>query len=67
MKKMQDIANLSEAELNAKLKELKQERLNLRIQQQSGQLERPSRLNEIRKMIARMKTKLTQLRLKAAV
>jgi large subunit ribosomal protein L29 len=39
---------------------LKQEALNLRIQQQSGQLENPARLTQIRKEIARIETIITE-------
>jgi len=58
--KIEDIHGMSDAELQNKAQDLRQERLNLRIQQQSGQLERPSRLNEIRKSIARIETVRTQ-------
>lgn len=58
--KIKDIRNLNEDELRAKERELRQEALNLHIQQQSGQLEKPSRLNEIRKTIARIQTVLNQ-------
>lgn len=58
--KIKDIRNLGADELKAKEMELRQEMLNLRIQQQSGQLEKPSRLNEIRKTIARIQTVLNQ-------
>ncbi|MFH1067031.1 MAG: 50S ribosomal protein L29 [bacterium] len=57
--KIKDLRVLSENELQAKEKELRQERLHLRIQQQSGQLEKPSRMKEIRKTIARIQTLLT--------
>lgn len=61
--KISEVKALSEAELRQKTQELKQERLNLRIQQQSGQLERPSRLHEIRKTIARIETVLSEKRI----
>ncbi len=54
--KIKDIRALSDEELKAKERDLRQEMLNLRIQQQGGQLEKPSRLNEIRKTIARIQT-----------
>ncbi|MDR1191039.1 MAG: 50S ribosomal protein L29 [Verrucomicrobiales bacterium] len=63
--KIADVKALSDAELHTRIAELKQEKLNLRIQQQSGRLERPSRLTEIRKTIARIQTVLTQRRLSA--
>lgn len=58
--KIKDIRALSDEELKAKERDLRQEMLNLRIQQQGGQLEKPSRLNEIRKTIARIQTVLNQ-------
>ena len=58
--KIKDIRNLNVDELKAKERELRQEALNLHIQQLSGQLEKPSRLNEIRKTIARIQTILNQ-------
>lgn len=64
--KIKDLKVLSENELQAKEKELRQERLHLRIQQQSGQLEKPSRLKEIRKTIARIQTLLTSKKISKA-
>ncbi len=54
--KITEVRNLTDKEKDLRLKELKQESLNLRIQQQTGALERPSRLKDIRKTIARIKT-----------
>lgn len=62
-----EVIILSDQELVTKVQDLKQERLNLRIQQQSGQLERPSRLKEIRKTIARIETAASARRIKASV
>jgi large subunit ribosomal protein L29 len=39
---------------------LRQESLHLRLQQQSGQLEQPSRLRLLRRDIARLEALLTQ-------
>ena len=64
--KIADVKALSDSELHTRIAELKQEKLNLRIQQQSGRLERPSRLTEIRKSIARIQTTLTARKLEAA-
>jgi len=56
----------AEAELAAKARELRQELFNLRLQQSSSQrLERPSRLREVRRDIARMETLLRQRQLEA--
>ena len=40
--------------------ERKQELFNLRFQQATGSLEKPSRINELRKLVARMKTILRE-------
>jgi large subunit ribosomal protein L29 len=58
--KIDEIKAMSDAEMRAKIQDMKHESLNLRIQQQSGQLERPSRLREIRRTIARIQTVLNQ-------
>jgi large subunit ribosomal protein L29 len=53
-------------ELLAQSRDLRQEMFNLRLQQASGQLEKPSRLRTLRRDVARIETQLTQLRKKAA-
>ena len=58
--KMKEITELSMDELLTKRRDLRQERLHLRLQQQSGQLEQPSRLRLLRRDIARLETVLTQ-------
>jgi large subunit ribosomal protein L29 len=47
-------------ELLTKRRDLRQESLHLRLQQQSGQLEQPSRLRLLRRDIARLETVLSQ-------
>lgn len=54
--KVNDIRNLSAAELNTKVSELKEELFNLRFQLATGQLENPMRIREVKKTIARVKT-----------
>ena len=54
--KANEIKNLSDAELNAKLAELKTELFNLRFRHASGQLENPMRINLVKKDIARVNT-----------
>jgi large subunit ribosomal protein L29 len=56
--KMKEITELSGDELLTKRRDLRQERLHLRLQQQSGQLEQPSRLRLLRRDIARIETEL---------
>jgi len=53
-------------ELQAKGRDMRQELFNLRLQQASSQLEKPSRMRELRKSIARVETQLSVLRNKAA-
>ena len=58
--KMKEITELSTDELLTKRRDLRQEGLHLRLQQQSGQLEQPSRLRLLRRDIARLEAMLTQ-------
>jgi large subunit ribosomal protein L29 len=53
-------------ELSALSRELRQEIFNLRLQQASSQLEKPARLRTLRKDVARVETRISQLRKKAA-
>lgn len=64
--KIKELRESTVEELSARRRDLKQEALNLRIQQQSGQLENPSRLKLIRREIARIETIITD-RSRAAV
>ena len=47
-------------ELLTKKRDLRQESLHLRLQQQSGQLEQPSRMRLLRRDVARVETVLTE-------
>ncbi|MDQ3623680.1 MAG: 50S ribosomal protein L29 [Verrucomicrobiota bacterium] len=58
--KISEIRELSPAELQARKRELKEEVFHLRLQQQSGQLDKPSQLRTLRREIARLETVLTQ-------
>ena len=51
-----EIRELSNEEILSKIEESKEELFNLRFQQATGSLEKPSRINELRKLVARMKT-----------
>lgn len=64
--KMSDLKDDSVAELTAKSRDMKQEMFNLRLQQASGQLEKPSRLRKLRKDVARIETQISVLRNKKA-
>lgn len=58
--KIKEIRDLSVAELLTRKRDLRQETFNLRLQQQSGQLEKPSQIKAIRREVARIETVLTQ-------
>lgn len=58
--KIKELRELSIDELAAKRSEMRHEMLNLRIQQQSGQLENPSRIKSLRRDVARIETILTE-------
>ena len=58
--KVNEIRQLSTEEINDKLVETKQELFNLRFQQATGNLEKPSRIRELRHTVARMKTVLKE-------
>ena len=53
--KTKELRELTTEELVKKIEELKEELFNLRFQSASGSLEKPSRIKEIRKTIARIK------------
>ena len=58
--KVKEIRELTTEQIVAKIKESKEELFNLRFQQATGNLEKPSRINELRKLVARMKTVLRE-------
>lgn len=58
--KIKEIIEMSTDELLTKRRDLRQERLHLRLQQQSGQLEQPSRLRLLRRDVARIETVLSK-------
>jgi large subunit ribosomal protein L29 len=64
--KMPDLKDMTLVELAAKGRDLRQELFNLRLQQASAQLEKPGRLRSLRKDVARIETRMSQLRNKAA-
>ena len=57
--KIQDLRVKSDDQLSADLAELKREAFNLRFQAATGQLEKASRVKEVRRTIARIKTEQT--------
>ena len=58
--KMKELSELAMDELLTKRRDLRQESLHLRLQQQSGQLEQPSRLRLLRRDLARIETELSK-------
>ncbi len=64
--KIEDMRVKSDDQLSADLGELKREAFNLRFQAATNQLERPARIKEVRRDIARIKTLQAQ-RVSAAV
>jgi large subunit ribosomal protein L29 len=63
--KFKEISEMSTEELQTKKRDMRQESLHLRLQQQSGQLEQPSRLRLLRRDVARIETILTERTTKA--
>ena len=64
--KRKEIQEKTEAELLADGRNLRHDIFNLRLQQASAQLEKPGRLRTLRRDIARIETRISQLRNKAA-
>jgi large subunit ribosomal protein L29 len=66
---MADIADLrtkTDDQLTAELTELKREQYNLRFQAATNQLEAPSRIRQVRRTIAQIKTLQSERAAKAA-
>jgi large subunit ribosomal protein L29 len=61
--KVKDIRECSIDELAVRLRDLKQESLNLRLQRATGQLENPARIRIVRRETARILTILTDRKL----
>lgn len=53
---IKEIRNLSTEEIMKKIESNKEELFNLRFSQATGNLEKPSRIRELRREVARMKT-----------
>ena len=64
--KMSELKDFTQTELTAKSRDLRQELFNLRLQKASAQLEKPAQLRLLRRDIARVETRISQLRQKAA-
>lgn len=57
---LKDIRKMSVEEINKKIVDLKEELFNLKFQAALGNIEKPARMNEIKRTIARLKTVLTE-------
>ncbi len=64
--KMSEMKDLTLTELAAKGRDLRQEMFNMRLQQAGSQLEKPARLRTLRRDIARIETRMSQIQNKAA-
>ena len=64
--KVNEMRNLTTEEIVAKIKEAKEELFNLRFQQATGNLEKPSKIRELRHQVARLKTVLRERELAEA-
>lgn len=58
--KASKIRELTDAELNKKVSDYKEELFNLRFQLATGQLDNPMRIRDVKRNIARCKTVLRQ-------
>ena len=56
-----DVKTLDIAGLKSELIELRREQFNLRMQRGTGQLANPARFKVVRRQIARIKTRMTEL------
>ncbi|MEZ6022052.1 MAG: 50S ribosomal protein L29 [Hyphomonadaceae bacterium] len=59
-KEMGDLRGGDAAKVADELADLKKEQFNLRFQQATGQLEKSSRMRDVRRMVARAKTVLRE-------
>ncbi len=57
---VKELRTLSNEELVAKIKESKKELFDLRLKQSTGSLDKPSKIRELRKNVARMQTILKE-------
>ncbi len=60
MAKIDDLKTRTDDQLNEQLGDLKREQFNLRFQAATNQLEKPSRIREVRRTIAQIKTLQTE-------
>ena len=65
--KADEIRALTDKKIQAQLDETREELMNLRFQQSTGELSDTSRLREIKRLIARLETIIRERELEAAV
>lgn len=58
--KIKDLKEMTLQELESRLNEIHEEQFKLKFQKGSGQLENPSRIKDLRKDVARIKTLQSQ-------
>ena len=58
--KVKEIRELTTLQIQDKIKECKDQIFELRLKQATGNLEKPSKIHELRKDVARMKTILAE-------
>ncbi len=64
--KIKDIRELSTKELEGKITQAKKELFDLRMKQATGNIEKPSKIKELRKDVAKMKTVIRERELEEA-
>jgi len=64
--KIKECRDMTREELQTRRRDLKQEQFHLRMQQQAGQMEKPSQLRSLRRDVARIESVLSERRLKPA-
>jgi len=65
--KVEEIRALADEEIQAQIDETREEMMNLRFQQSTGELLNTSRITETRRLIAKFETILRERELEAAV
>ena len=65
MSTAKDIREMSETEIEKKLRDAQDSYMNLRLRKQTGQIEHPHKFKELRHEIARLKTILREKKLSA--
>jgi large subunit ribosomal protein L29 len=64
--KIKELRDMTLQELQTQRRDIKQEQFHLRMQQQAGQLEKPSQLRSLRRDVARIESIFSERRLKTA-